>query len=88
MLYTIIPRTSSPIAALVVLEVRSQWQGRNLVTIHLLANVDGAEESDTRVSVVQPEVSNADDVLKQVIMRQFSVQNRHVQVSSKCSQSR
>ena len=63
-----------------VLEVRSQCRGRNLATIHLLASVDGAEESNTRVSVVQPEVLNADDVLKQVITQQFVVRNRRVQV--------
>ena len=78
--YTTAPGRSSPIAARVCLKVRSQCQGRNSTTIQLLASVDGAEVSNTHVSVVQPEVINADDVLKQVITQQFVVQNRWVQV--------
>ena len=80
MLYTTAPGTSSPIAARVGLEVRSQCQGRNSATIQLLASVDGAVESSTRMSVVQPEVLNADDALKRVITQQFAVRNRRVQV--------
>ena len=45
----------------------AHMQSMNLATVHLLTSVDGAEETNICVNVVQPEALNANGVQQQVI---------------------